>query len=64
MYAQVAAMALSQLTCHEGTELWLIQEGAVTGFNQLMHAQNNYTRLIAVQALINLLTFVPPQRYV
>ena len=57
-------MALGQLTCFEGTELWLIQEGGVTGFTQLMHAQNSYTRLIAVQALINLLTFVPPQRYV
>jgi hypothetical protein len=40
------------------------QEGAVTGFNTLLHAYNHYTRLIAVLGLVNLLAFFSAPRSV
>ena len=61
---QMSALALTQLTSHDGGELWLIQEGAVQGLNALLHSHNNYTRLVAVQGLVNLLTFVSAPRSV
>lgn len=59
---QTAALALCQLTSHDGGEAWLIQEGAVQGLNNLLHAHNSYTKLLAVRGLVNLLTFVSAPR--